>query len=52
MSQTSSIPAQDKYFVPACPPDREARTAALLESLDERVLVLDGATGTALQGVR
>ncbi|MEO8504850.1 MAG: methionine synthase [Acidobacteriota bacterium] len=52
MSQTSSIPEQDKYFIPACPPDREARTAALLESLDERVLVLDGATGTALQGVQ
>ncbi|MEO7794574.1 MAG: methionine synthase [Thermoanaerobaculia bacterium] len=31
-------------------PDTEARTAALLEALDERILVLDGATGTALQG--
>ncbi len=30
--------------------DTEARTAALLEALDERILVLDGATGTALQG--
>ncbi|MFQ5525865.1 MAG: methionine synthase [Thermoanaerobaculia bacterium] len=29
--------------------DREAREAALLEALDERILVLDGATGTALQ---
>ncbi len=32
-----------------CPSDREARTAALRESLEERVLVMDGATGTALQ---
>jgi 5-methyltetrahydrofolate--homocysteine methyltransferase len=32
------------------PADRAARTAALLEALDERILVLDGATGTALQG--
>ncbi|HZI64252.1 MAG TPA: methionine synthase [Thermoanaerobaculia bacterium] len=31
--------------------DREARTAALLEALDERVLVLDGATGTAFQAM-
>ncbi len=31
------------------PADREARTAALLEALEERILVLDGATGTALQ---
>ena len=30
--------------------DTEARTAALLEALEERILVLDGATGTALQG--
>ncbi|MES1211795.1 MAG: homocysteine S-methyltransferase family protein, partial [Acidobacteriota bacterium] len=29
----------------------ETRTAALLAALDERILVLDGATGTALQGV-
>ncbi len=29
--------------------DREARTQALLESLEERILVLDGATGTGLQ---
>src|SRR5688500_17458829 len=35
--------------VPACPPDREARTAALLQAFEERVLVMDGATGTALQ---
>src|SRR5690606_20614706 len=31
------------------PADREARTQALLEALEERLLVLDGATGTALQ---
>lgn len=31
-------------------PDREARTQALFEALAERILVLDGATGTALQG--
>src|SRR5512134_2631658 len=35
---------------PTQPADREARTQALLESLEERILVLDGATGTALQG--
>jgi 5-methyltetrahydrofolate--homocysteine methyltransferase len=35
---------------PAPPADREARTQALLEALEERILVLDGATGTALQG--
>lgn len=29
--------------------DRRARTAALLEACDERILVLDGATGTGLQ---
>ncbi len=29
--------------------DRETRKAALLDALDERILVLDGATGTALQ---
>src|SRR5215218_690923 len=37
--------------VPPRPADLEARTAALLAALEERVLVLDGATGTALQGV-
>ena len=36
--------------IPVCPADREARTAALLDALAERVLVLDGATGTAMQG--
>jgi 5-methyltetrahydrofolate--homocysteine methyltransferase len=38
--------------VPPRPADLEARTAALQAALDERILVLDGATGTALQGVR
>jgi 5-methyltetrahydrofolate--homocysteine methyltransferase len=37
--------------VPPRPADLEARTAALHAALDARVLVLDGATGTALQGV-
>jgi len=35
--------------IPVAGPDREARTQALLEALDERILVLDGATGTMLQ---
>lgn len=35
--------------IPECPDDREARTQALLEGLEERILVLDGATGTGLQ---
>jgi 5-methyltetrahydrofolate--homocysteine methyltransferase len=35
---------------PPRPPDLERRTAALLAALAERILVLDGATGTALQG--
>ncbi len=34
---------------PPCPTDLDTRTAALLEALEERILVLDGATGTALQ---
>src|SRR5687767_11880116 len=37
--------------VPPRPADLEARTAALIAALEQRVLVLDGATGTALQGV-
>jgi 5-methyltetrahydrofolate--homocysteine methyltransferase len=36
--------------IPAAPADRETRAQALLEALEERILVLDGATGTALQG--
>ena len=35
--------------IPALSDDQEARTQALLESLEERILVLDGATGTGLQ---
>ena len=35
--------------IPDCPEDRTRRAAALLEAADQRVLVLDGATGTALQ---
>ena len=35
--------------VPPPPADRELREQALLEALAERILVLDGATGTALQ---
>jgi 5-methyltetrahydrofolate--homocysteine methyltransferase len=38
--------------VPPRPADLEARTAALHAALAERILVLDGATGTALQGVQ
>jgi 5-methyltetrahydrofolate--homocysteine methyltransferase len=37
--------------IPARAADLEARTARLHAALAERVLVLDGATGTALQGV-
>ena len=36
--------------LPPRPADLEERTAALAAALAERVLVLDGATGTALQG--
>ncbi len=36
---------------PARPSDVEERTALLRTALDQRILVLDGATGTALQGV-
>jgi 5-methyltetrahydrofolate--homocysteine methyltransferase len=35
--------------IPDSPEDREARTQVLLESLGDRILVLDGATGTGLQ---
>jgi 5-methyltetrahydrofolate--homocysteine methyltransferase len=42
-------PASD-YPIPPRPADLEARAAALRAALDERVLVLDGATGTAIQG--
>jgi 5-methyltetrahydrofolate--homocysteine methyltransferase len=36
---------------PPRPTDVDERTALLLATLDTRILVLDGATGTALQGV-
>ena len=39
----------DQIPVPAKPAEGDARTAALTDALEERVLVLDGATGTALQ---
>ena len=45
-----TIGRQTGFATPAPASDREARTQALLESLEERILVLDGATGTALQG--
>ena len=37
--------------IPPRPADLEARTSRLEAALAERILVLDGATGTALQGV-
>jgi 5-methyltetrahydrofolate--homocysteine methyltransferase len=37
-------------LIPTAPSDVEARTVALKAALAERILVLDGATGTALQG--
>jgi 5-methyltetrahydrofolate--homocysteine methyltransferase len=39
----------ERITMPSTPGDLEARTAALVEELDERLLVLDGATGTGLQ---
>src|SRR5215203_2770085 len=45
-----SDPVFDVPFPPR-PADVDERTARLLAALDERILVLDGATGTALQGV-
>src|SRR5262245_2461093 len=45
----SAIGPPEPVEIPACPADREARTHALLQAFDERVLVMDGATGTALQ---
>ncbi len=35
--------------IPSAPADLESRTAALHEALEERILVLDGGTGTFLQ---
>ena len=45
------IPTQDGFTVPVQAADREERTVALLAAFDERILVMDGATGTALQNV-
>ncbi len=45
-----SDPVFDVPF-PLRPSDVDERTALLRAALDERILVLDGATGTALQGV-
>ncbi len=45
MTRVNNIPAP----IPEPRPDTEFRTQALLEELEERVLVLDGATGTGLQ---
>ena len=45
-----TIPEQDSFAIPAAPADLEERTGALLAAFDERILVMDGATGTALQG--
>jgi 5-methyltetrahydrofolate--homocysteine methyltransferase len=39
----------EQISIPPAPGDLAARTAALVEALDERLLVLDGATGTGLQ---
>lgn len=51
MSQPTSVRDSDQigFFLPSEPSDTAARTAALEAALAERVLVLDGATGTALQ---
>jgi len=46
-----TIPEQDGFAIPAAPADLEERTGALLAAFDERILVMDGATGTALQGI-
>src|SRR5262249_46169278 len=48
----TEIAAQQDRFGPPQAEDRPARTAALLDALDQRVLVLDGATRTALQALR
>ncbi len=39
----------ERISIPPTPGDLAARSAALVEALDERLLVLDGATGTGLQ---
>ncbi|MDY7094779.1 MAG: methionine synthase [Acidobacteriota bacterium] len=50
-SSAYAYPIQAPAEPPPEPADREARTAALLSALEERILVLDGATGTAMQSV-
>ncbi len=45
-------PALPEPPVPEPRADGESRLQALLESLEERILVLDGATGTGLEGAR
>ena len=45
----SPLGTPEPIDLPAPPPDREARTHALLQAFEERVLVMDGATGTAMQ---
>ncbi len=47
--EIEAVAAAGALEIPLEPPDRAARRAALLEALEERILVLDGATGTALQ---
>ena len=49
--RTSSSTHPSPTQVPPRLPDTEERTAALEAALEERILVLDGATGTALQAV-
>ncbi|HEX2163362.1 MAG TPA: methionine synthase [Thermoanaerobaculia bacterium] len=52
MAETTTIPfAPETISLPPEPADRAEREAALRAALAERVLVLDGATGTALQGM-
>jgi 5-methyltetrahydrofolate--homocysteine methyltransferase len=36
--------------IPPAPPDTEARSAALIDALEQRILVMDGSTGVFLQG--
>jgi 5-methyltetrahydrofolate--homocysteine methyltransferase len=52
--EEESVLTETVYEVPfpPRPADTGERTARLLAALDQRILVLDGATGTALQGVR
>ena len=47
----TSYPFPEEAPPPAEPADRADRQAALLDALEHRILVLDGATGTAMQGL-